>query len=308
MPMRTALVIPSLGASHLEACLEAVGRLDPLPDITIVVLSGGAIPPSRAAGFEVYQRTERLGFAAAVNTGIAALPDEVEAVGVLNDDATPEPRWFGALVGALGRDPGLASVQGTVMDARGRSIDGRGIVFDRYGLPVQIERASPVGEDRGERPVLAVSGTACLYRLDALQQAALSKTTIFDERFDCYHEDLDLGLRLHRLGWRSLWTGGARVVHLGSASGPSLRWRHPWWVLINRWRALAGNFSRSAFLALLPRLIRGEVRAVHTLGRTNWRALPVAAAVIPAAPFVVVGGWLRETPGARLGAMPEDPA
>jgi GT2 family glycosyltransferase len=307
-PMRTALVIPSLGASHLETCLEAVARLDPAPDTTMVVLSGGANPPSQIEGLEVHQRTQRLGFAAAVNTGISALPDGVEAVGVLNDDATPEPRWFGALVGALERDPGLASVQGTVMTAHGTTIDGRGIVFDRYGLPVQIDHGAPIDDDRGERSLLAVSGTACLHRFDAISQASLSATEIFDERFDCYHEDLDLGLRLHRLGWRSRWIGGARAAHLGSASGPSLRWRHPWWVLINRWRALAGNFSRTAFLALLPRVIRGEVRAVHTLGRTNWRVLPVAAAVIHAVPFVVVGGWLRKTSGARLEAIPENPA
>ncbi len=307
MPMRTALVIPSLGASHLETCLEAVARLDPAPDSTIIVLSGGANPPSRSERFEVHQRPERLGFAAAINTGIAALPDEVDAVGVLNDDATPEPRWFGALIGALEGDSELAAVQGTVMAAHGTSIDGRGIVFDRYGLPVQIDRGSPVDEDRGERPVLAVSGTACLYRFDALKQASLSTTEIFDERFDCYHEDLDLGLRLHRLGWRSRWTGGARVVHLGSASGPSLRWRHPWWVLTNRWRALAGNISPTALITLLPRLLRGEARAVHTLARTNWRALPLAVAVIHAAPFVVVGGWLRNTPGARLVEIPENP-
>ena len=31
MPMRTALVIPSLGAPHLDRCLEAVAALDPAP-------------------------------------------------------------------------------------------------------------------------------------------------------------------------------------------------------------------------------------------------------------------------------------
>jgi GT2 family glycosyltransferase len=307
MPMRTALVIPSLGAPHLENCLEAVAGLNPAPDVKIVVLSGRTEAAAQIEGFEVHDRRDRLGFAAAVNTGIAALPDDIEAVAILNDDATPEPRWLGALVGSLERDSNLASVQGTVLSAHGTSIDGRGIVFDRYGLPVQIDHGSPIDDDRGERPVLAVSGTACLYRHESMQRASLSRTEIFDERFDCYHEDLDLGLRLHRLGWQSLWIGGARVVHLGSASGPSLRWRHRWWVLTNRWRALAGNFSRSALLAMLPRLIRGEARAVHTLARTNWRALPLSVAVLHAIPFVILGGWLRKTHGARLTAIPESP-
>jgi GT2 family glycosyltransferase len=306
MPMRTALVIPSLGAPHLENCLEAVAGLNPAPDLKIIVLSGRTEAPAQIGGFEVHHRRDRLGFAAAINAGIAALPDDIEAVAILNDDATPEPRWLGALVGLLDREPDVASVQGTLMAAHGTSIDGRGIVFDRFGLPVQVDRGEPNDDDRGERPLLAVSGTACLFRLDALRKAALSDTEVFDERFDCYHEDLDLGLRLLRLDWRALWTGGAKALHLGSASAPSLRWRHPWWVLANRWRALAGNFSPVAILAALPRLIRGEVRAVRTLSRSNWRALPVAAAVAIGWPLLVTGGWLRRTPGRRLSTVPDE--
>jgi GT2 family glycosyltransferase len=141
--------------------------------------------------------------------------------------------------------------------------------------------------------------------MDALREAALNGTGIFDPRFDCYHEDLDVGLRLHRLGWRARWIGGARTIHLGSASGASLRWRHPWWMLVNRWRALAGNLSPFALLAAIPCLLRGELRAVRTLSRNNWRALPVAAAVTCLLPVLVASGWLRQSPGARLPAIPE---
>jgi GT2 family glycosyltransferase len=303
--MRTALVIPSIGAPHLERCLDAVAALDPAPDVKVVVLSGGASAPPQTETLEVHRHRDRLGFAAAVNVGIALLPEGVEAVAILNDDAIPDPGWLGALVGALDRDPELAAAQGTVVAADGTSIDGRGIVFDRYGLPVQIDRGLAVDSDHGERPVLAVSGTACLYRTEALRQAALSDSEILDQRFDCYHEDLDLGLRLFRLGRRAGWTGGARTIHLGSASGPSLRWRHPWWVLANRWRALAGNLSTSALLRALPRLLRGEIRAVRTLARANWRAAPAVAAVAGTLPLLVAGGWRRSTPGPRLDGIPE---
>jgi GT2 family glycosyltransferase len=304
IPMRTGLVIPSLGASHLERCLEAVAGLDPAPDDTVVVLSGGAALPPQAETFEVLKRRERLGFAAAVNAGIDALPDGIEAVAILNDDAAPERGWLGALTGALERQPGLAAVQGTVVDASTAVIDGRGIVFDHWGLPVQIDRGLPVDDDRGEHPVLAVSGTACMYRLEALRRAALQDSQIFDQRFDCYHEDLDLGLRLHRLGQPAGWRGGANTVHLGSASGPSWRWRYPWWMLANRWRALAGNMSPFALLAAAPRLLRGEIRAVRTLSRANRHALPVGALVACMMPLLVAGGWLRQTPGPRLRAIP----
>jgi GT2 family glycosyltransferase len=306
--MRTGLVIPSLGAPPLEHCLEAAGALYPAPEETVVVLSGGATAPAQTETVSIRRCDQRLGFAAAVNRGIATLADGIEAVAILNDDAVPETGWLGALVGALVPEPDLAAVQGTVIEAGGTSIDGRGIVFDRWGLPVQVDRGLPIDDDTGERPVIAVSGTACLYRMDALRQAALSDSEIFDLRFDCYHEDLDLGLRLHRLGRSSKWIGGARTVHLGSASGPTLRWRHPWWLLANRWRALSGNLSPFAFLATTPRLLRGEIRAVRTLSRNNWRALPTAAAVACIAPLLAAGGWLRKTSGPRLEAIPDIPA
>jgi GT2 family glycosyltransferase len=305
MRMRTGLVIPSLGAPHLERCLDAVAALDPAPDVKVLVLSRGAVAPAQSRSFDVHRHRDRLGFAAAVNAGISALPQGVESVAVLNDDALPDPGWLGALVGAFERDPELAAVQGTVVTEPRTSIDGRGIEFDRWGLPVQIDHGLEIDDDQGERPILAISGTAGLYRIDALRQAAFSHSDILDPHFDCYHEDLDIGLRLYRLGRRAQWIGGARTVHLGSASGPALRWRHPWWVLANRWRALAGNLSTIAFLGALPRLLRGEIRAVRALSRSNWRALPAAAAVAVASPLLVLAGWRRQAPGPRLDTIPE---
>ena len=305
MPMRTALVIPTLGAPHLTACLEGVAALDPAPVATIVVSSGAVDERSIAANATLLRHHGRLGFAAAVNAGIAALPDDVDGVALLNDDAIPETSWLSTLADALERNPKLASVQGTVCDANGTSIDGRGIVFDRYGLAVQIDRGGAVGTDIGERTVLAVSGTAGLYRKQALHEAALAGPWFFDQSFDSYHEDLDLGLRLHRLGWGARWIGGAPCRHLGSASGPTMRWRHPWWLLANRWRALAGNLSPFALLAAMPRLLRGEIRAVRTLLRTNSRALPTAAAVTAAMPLLFARGWLRKSSGPRLHSLPE---
>ena len=306
--MRIALVIPSIGAPDLPTCLEAVAGLDPAPDLEVLVLSGGAAVPSRVDDFDVLQHSRRLGFAPAVNAGLGALPRDVDAVAILNDDAIPEPGWLGMLGAALERDPELAAVQGTMIDANTSTVDGRGIAFDRWGLPIQINRGMDPSDDDGARFVDAVSGTACLYRMEAIRQAELPDGGVFDPSFDCYHEDLDLGLRLGRLGWRSAWISGAPVLHLGSSSGPSMGWRHPWWLLANRWRALAGNLTPRAFLTAMPRLARGELRAVNTLFRSNPRTLPTAAAVAVNLPRLVVGGWRRHTPGPRLQNLPGGPA
>lgn len=302
----TAVVIPSIGGRHLAHCLAAVGDLDPAPRRTVVVVSGNAAPPVHAPAVEVLDVGVRLGFAAAVNTGIDHLGDDVERIAVLNDDAFPAPGWLAPLEAALATDPALAAVQGTVTDAVGAAVDGRGITLDELGLPVQVDRgASPAPEPPEPQPRIAVSGTASLFRARALRNAALTDGSIFDPRFGSYHEDLDLGLRMMRLGWKAAWVPGAFAGHVGSATGHRMTWRHPWWVLANRWRAIAGNLSTAAVFAALPVLLRGELRAVHTLFRHNPRALPTAAAELICLPWLVVRAIRRPSPGRRLTALPE---
>jgi GT2 family glycosyltransferase len=302
--MKTALVIPSLGAPHLSRCLEAVAALDPAPDSSLIVASGDAAALPEAEKVDVHHSRKRLGFAAAFNAGLADLPTDVEAVAILNDDALPSPGWLGVLTAELATDPGLAAVQGTSVDDSESMIDGRGIAFDHWGLPVQIDHGTIFTQDTGAKTIIAVSGTASLYRMEALREVAMPGLEVFDENFDCYHEDLDLGLRLTRRGWRSSWLGGAPVRHLGSATGPSFRWRHPWWLLANRWRALSGNLSRRALMTNMPRLWRGEIRSTRTLFRKNRRALPTALGVALVLPILIAYGWRRQTPGPRLQNIP----
>lgn len=304
--MVTALVIPSLGSRHLVHCLDAVSALDPRPERTVVVFSGPVSPPVVPSGVELVTSGTRLGFAAAVNAGIASIGSDCDLTALLNDDAVPSKGWLGVLENAFDEDQELAAVQGTVTDPVGAATDGRGIALDRYGLPVQIDRGlSPAPEPSARRAVLAVSATAAVFRSTALRDAALRKTLVFDPSFGSYHEDLDLGLRLRRLGWRAAWVPGAWAHHVGSASGLRLGWRHPWWLLSNRWRALAGNLTGAALLSALPVLLRGELRAVHSLVRVNPRAFPVSAAVLACLPRIVNRSLGRPSPGPRLTALPE---
>lgn len=302
------LIIPSLGAPSLVDCLRAVTELDPPPDRTILVLSGAAETPSHLGHFELLQMDRRCGFSEAFNAAFSKVHPSTESVAVLNDDAFPQPNWIENLIRGLDADPRIAGVQGTVIDGSGTAVDGRGIALDPYGVPVQVDRGQPFGvESNGQRKVIAVSGTAALYRRSALHQASLQTGAIFDPSFGNYHEDLDLGLRLRRLGWKSTWIGGAVTRHLGSLTGGRMRWGHPWWLLANRWRALAGNLLPTTLIGGLPRFLRGELRAVRTLLRESPRAALVSLAVTAALPVLIGAGWRRSTPGPRLSSLPGAP-
>jgi GT2 family glycosyltransferase len=272
------------------------------------VLYGGSVPSSVAGPIHILRPQRRLGFAAAVNAAIEDLLDDVRCVAVLNDDALPSTGWLGTLLHTLEVDSDVAAVQGTVVDRDGETVDGRGIGFDSFGLPVQLGHGEPYRGDReNRRDVVAVSGTASLFRASALRQVALDDGAVFDSSFGSYHEDIDLGLRLYRLGWQAAWVADAPTHHVGSATGTRFRWRHPWWLLANRWRALAGNLVPTALIALLPKLLRGELRASRQLIRSNPRAVPVSLAVLGSLPILVARGWRRHTAGPRLTSLPGMP-
>lgn len=304
-----AVVIPSLGNPSLVPCLAALSAQSLRPDRIIVVLSGGALPLETGSETEWIVNDQRLGFAAAVNRGLRKIGDSAGFIALLNDDAVPSPQWLETLVKALETRDDLGAVQGTVTTSENPPlVDGRGLGLTHFGLPVQLERGAPADDtDREIEEHIGVSATAALFRSSALKAAQLNDGSVFDEAFDSYHEDTDLALRLGRIGKRSAWVPGALCCHLGSASGGKRSWRHPWWILSNRWRVLAGNLTPVAFVLAFPRLIRGEVRAVRTLSRSNPRTFLIAPLIAAMLPLFKVQGWLRQTPGPRLKELPRSP-
>ncbi|MCP4900846.1 MAG: glycosyltransferase family 2 protein [bacterium] len=300
-----SVVIPTLGNPRLLECLAALEECGPAPQATIVVHSGTVPLPSLGAGVEVLSRSPRLGFAEAVNLGIEHRIEHTWATAVLNDDAQPSADWLRTLSATLEKQTCVAAVQGTITQSDTGLIDGRGIELDPLGLPVQVDRdLLAETEPTAPRNLLAVSATAALYRNKALRQIRMPNGDLFDSHFGSYHEDLDVGLRLRRLGWKACWIPNATCRHTGSASGPKLRWRHPWWVLANRWRALAGNLAAGSFTSALPILLRGEIRAIRTLTRQNWRAVPTGFAIAMLLPWIAAKAELRRTPGTRLRDLP----
>lgn len=307
--LRTAVVIPSLGAPSLLSCLDALADQTAPPTKVVVVLSGGRPAADYNRHVEFLVNTARLGFAAAANRGINAVLADVDAIALLNDDAEPGPNWLATLTHALECNTGAAVVQGTVTDAAGRIVDGRGLAFDPYGLPTQVDRGRPAKDDQKvPAPRVGVSATAAVFRCSALNDVVLGSGQVFDEAFDSYHEDVDLALRLWRLGQRAYWVSDAPCRHLGSKTGSRRPWRHSRWILANRWRALAGNLTPLAMARFFPGFVRGEIRAVRTLARDNPRTWAVAALVPFLLPYLVVSGLMRDTPGPRLGELPRPAA
>ncbi len=118
-----SVVIPTLGRSSLQRCLDALAAAEgPLPDRVIVVDDRlgdpGDLPlrvPERFAGLLVVLRSGGRGPAAARNLGWRAAPSEW--VAFLDDDVIPFRTWRADLVrdlDAAGQDDRVAGVQGRI--------------------------------------------------------------------------------------------------------------------------------------------------------------------------------------------------
>lgn len=238
------------GGALLDSCLDA---LDGQGAGRILVVDNGS-----EAG-EVHRLTGRdgvfvlplganRGFAPASNAGAAdARLKALPFLSFVNNDAVLEPGYLAACVAALEADPGLAAVQGAVLDAGGRLVDGLGIGWNPRSEAVQVAHGdAPPPPDSPPFPVAGVSGTAPVFR-----RAAFEGAGGFAGSFFAWYEDADLSLRLLRAGGRFACVPSARARHVGSATGrrtPGVKWRL---LFRNRARTLRRNLSATARLRAL---------------------------------------------------------
>lgn len=210
-----SVIIPSRnGKPLLEAQLPGIAReLEAFPAEIIVVDNGsgdGTAQWLRAMWPQVLFEVSRepLSFARAVNLGIGRA--RYSHICLLNNDMLLEPGFFGALVGAFERVPGLFSATAQIRFPEGvrREETGKTVMAQSRpeDFPIRCDEPLP-GEDLSY--VLYGSGGCSLY--DAAKLSALGGV---DRAYEpAYVEDLDLGYRAWQRGWPSVYVAGAVVEH-----------------------------------------------------------------------------------------------
>lgn len=141
----------------------------------------------------------------------------------VNPDITLNWDAIGSLVEVLQENPTWSGVQGllvrpgdpAVIDSAGikRTITLNGV--DRgAGAPVQEFSSDQVEVD-------GLTGACAMYRMKALKSVAYGEYTIagqqalevFDKSFFAYKEDVDLGWRLQRAGWKNMFIPTTCATH-----------------------------------------------------------------------------------------------
>lgn len=253
-----AVVIPNWnGARWLPRCLAALQR-QTLPPVEVLVVDNGSTDESLAllAGAFPQVRVTALGtnigFAAAVNRGIAAT--RAPLVALLNTDTEAEPAWLETLATSLAdADERVGAAVGLFclmedplrVENAGDLLSWQGVAEKRgYGQPIQQFLES------GE--VFSCCAGGALYR-----RTFLDAVGPFDESFFAYWEDIDLGLRGRLLGYRYQYVPSARLLHQGHGSGlPTARYVRL--ATANRWRVFFKNMPADLLLRHAGSLLYGQ--------------------------------------------------
>jgi GT2 family glycosyltransferase len=152
----------------------------------------------------------RLGFSANHNQviGEVVIHDSARYVLVLNEDTELEPGSLEELVSFADREHRLGAAGPRLVEKDGRE------QASYFRFPAVLEQfwwtLSPGQPPRRAETAGWLNGSCLLVRTEALRRVGP-----LDARFFIFFEDTDLGLRLHRAGWRSAVCESSRVVHHG---------------------------------------------------------------------------------------------
>jgi len=223
-PDVSIVVVSKDSAADLPVSLEAAAAQGGVRVETVLVDNASTDGSREAAAVfgaavRVVALPTNLGFAAAMNAGIAATTGRY--VLALNPDCRLEPDFaavlsrrldapdaadVGSASGRLYRATGSGLARTDRLDSAGIRFTASGRHFDRGAGEIAA------GRFETEEEIAGASGAAGFYRRTALEDARIS-TGIFDEDFFLYREDADLAWRLRRLGWRCLYVPGAVAAH-----------------------------------------------------------------------------------------------
>ena len=271
----------------LVTCLRSVLADTSAGEAELVVVDNGSRDGSVAAlarelpSVRVLETGRNLGYAGAVNRGVAATRAPV--VAVLNSDVEVSPGTAAALLARLDGEPDLAAIGPVIKNPDGslypsaRTVPSPGDAVG-HALLGMVRPSNPFTrryrqldiDPTRPRDVDWLSGAAVWLRRSALQSVGG-----WDEHYFMYMEDIDLGWRLRRLGWRVAYEPGGAVMHVQAASTD----RHPYRMIVAH--------HRSAF--------RFAAKRWHGLQRLL--LLPAAALLCIRAGVAIVARALGVRPG-----------
>ncbi|MEW5944762.1 MAG: glycosyltransferase family 2 protein [bacterium] len=225
--MTTSIIIVNYNSGDSLAELLDSLATETRDDTEVIVVDNHSADESlktisqRGAAIRAVLNDENLGFARAVNQGIAASMGKL--ILLLNPDVVVSAGALREIENATLQDPSVGISGGKILGADGRlqlacrrgfptpwvsfcRLSGLSFLFPGSGL---FARYNLTYLNENEMtPVDAVSGSFMMIRRELLDRIGL-----FDEDFFLYAEDLDICYRAKKAGWTVRYVPSAVVVH-----------------------------------------------------------------------------------------------
>ncbi len=209
------LIVNYNGGTLLSRALLALSR-QTVRDFHVVVVDNASSDGSADgidgcfANVTLVRPGHNLGFAAGNNLALKHAGG-AQWIALLNPDAFPEPDWLERLVLATFAYPGFSFFGSRMLLADApQLLDGTGDMYHASGMAWRRDHGVPA--DRGATEAGEIFGPCAAAAFYA--RAALEEAAGFDERYFCYHEDVDLAFRLRLLGHRCRYVPDAVVHHV----------------------------------------------------------------------------------------------
>ena len=221
--MKATVVIPNYnGLKFLKPCLESLKRQTE-QDFALIIIDNASTDGSiefikeEYSSIKLILNQENLGFSKAVNQGIAAT--KTPYVILLNNDTVVQENFVKELVKVMDENPSCFSASSKMLSYHEKEkIDDAGDMINLFGWSFQRGNAHKEEEYCQKKEVFSACAGAAIYRMEILE-----KIGVFDPLHFAYLEDMDLGFRAKRYGYKNLFCPEAVVYHIGSAtSGSSL--------------------------------------------------------------------------------------
>lgn len=274
-----SIIIPNLnGEEFLPACLESLKKAIDNAKITVeIILVDNASTDTSLELFSTFCQKHKIkyqlielkknfGFAGAINRGVEA--SKSDWVLVCNNDLKMDKNWLSLTTKLFNYSTTkLAAISGTVLNYDGSRFESQGLKFYYSGKCDNISNGKPYSpsflQGRGSGGGFKIWGASAA--LTAYNKAIFTKVGGFDQDFFAYEEDVDLSLRLHNLGYTTLYVPNALSYHLGGATSSRMgNFRHRMdtknWIYI-----ILKNYSTTELLIYFPSIFIERLRNISGL-------------------------------------------
>ena len=227
-----SIIIPNNnGSKFLFDCLYSLYSSIKITsaNFEIIIIDNNSIDDSLSIAKDFFQKyrstklstqiislSKNTGFAAAINLGISK--SKYPFVVPYNNDLTIDPNWFELIIKAIkeNKNQKVITFFGTVLNKEGTKYESQGLKFFIPGKCQNISNGKLFNKSvlqKANKLVWGASAALVVYQKDVIQ-----KIGGFDNDFFAYEEDVDLALRLSKLGYKTLYVPKAICYHLGGGT------------------------------------------------------------------------------------------